>query len=166
MQKSACLIQARPPSPRPCLHRATPIPRTLTIGKIMIWVKVFLKNDTFPSISKHFQAFPSIFQAFLFRLIFLANFSPELLKAPHVAPIDRFQRSYLLKGHSCKIGNMRLLGTSKNQNHQFYEICHFKLISTMTHYIVGQKLIRQPYCTFNQHFVRFPCPEETQKKTK
>ena len=29
------------------------------------------------------------------------------------------------EGHSCKIGNMRLLGTSENQNLQFHEICYF-----------------------------------------
>ena len=58
-----------------------------------------------------------------------------------------------LVGNSCKIGNTRLLGTSKNQNHQLCEICHFCLIFTLQQYIVAQKLIRQPYCSFNQHFV-------------
>ena len=58
-----------------------------------------------------------------------------------------------LQGNSCKIGNTRLLGTSKNQNHQLCEICHFCLIFTLQQYIVAQKLIRQPYCSFNQHFV-------------
>ena len=58
-----------------------------------------------------------------------------------------------LLGNSCKIGNTRLLGTSKNQNHQLCEICHFCLIFTLQQYIVAQKLIRQPYCSFNQHFV-------------
>ena len=57
------------------------------------------------------------------------------------------------QGNSCKIGNTRLLGTSKNQNHQLCELCHFCLIFTLQQYIVAQKLIRQPYCSFNQHFV-------------
>ena len=61
--------------------------------------------------------------------------------------------SSILQGNSCKIGNTRLLGTSKNQNHQLCELCHFCLIFTLQQYIVAQKLIRQPYCSFNQHFV-------------
>ena len=59
----------------------------------------------------------------------------------------------ILEGHSCKIGNMGLLGTSKNQNHQLCEICHFCLIFTLQQCIVAQKLIRQPYYSFSQHFV-------------
>ncbi len=57
------------------------------------------------------------------------------------------------QGHSCKIGNTDLLGTSKNQNHQLCEICHFCLIFTLQQCIVAQKLIRQPYSSFSQHFV-------------
>ena len=50
---------------------------------------------------------------------------------------------YLLQGHSCKIGNMHVPGTSENQNHQFHEIHHFCLIFTFEYYIVAQKHIRQ-----------------------
>ena len=47
------------------------------------------------------------------------------------------------KGHSCKIGNMHVPGTSENQNRQFHEIHHFCLIFTFEYYIVAQKHIRQ-----------------------
>ena len=63
------------------------------------------------------------------------------------------RRNSTLQGHSCKIGNTGLLGTSKNQNHQLCEICHFCLIFTLQQCIVAQKLIRQPYSSFNQHLV-------------
>ena len=71
-------------------------------------------------------------------------------------------------GHSCKIGNTDLLGTSKNQNHQLCEICHFCLIFTLQQCIVAQKLIRQPYSSFSQHFVaclwEFSVPRRHKKK--
>ena len=71
-------------------------------------------------------------------------------------------------GHSCKIGNTDLLGTSKNQNHQLCEICHFCLIFTLQQCIVAQKLIRQPYSSFSQHFVaclwEFSVPRRHRKK--
>ena len=67
--------------------------------------------------------------------------------------LDNRTKHTLIQGNSCKIGNTRLLGTSKNQNHQLCEICHFCLIFTLQQYIVAQKLIGQPYCSFNQHFV-------------
>ena len=72
------------------------------------------------------------------------------------------------QGHSCKIGNTDLLGTSKNQNHQLCEICHFCLIFTLQQCIVAQKLIRQPYSSFSQHFVaclwEFFVPRRHRKK--
>ena len=72
------------------------------------------------------------------------------------------------QGHSCKIGNTDLLGTSKNQNHQLCEICHFCLIFTLQQCIVAQKLIRQPYSSFSQHFVaclwEFSVPRRHRKK--
>lgn len=71
-------------------------------------------------------------------------------------------------GNSCKIGNTDLLGTSKNQNHQLCEICHFCLIFTLQQCIVAQKLIRQPYSSFSQHFVaclwEFSVPRRHRKK--
>ena len=74
----------------------------------------------------------------------------------------------MLEGHSCKIGNTHLLGTSKNQNHQLCEICHFCLIFTLQQCIVAQKLIRQPYSSFSQHFVaclwEFSVPRRHKKK--
>ena len=84
---------------------------------------------------------------------------------------DNLPRSFALAtqvGHSCKIGNTDLLGTSKNQNHQLCEICHFCLIFTLQQCIVAQKLIRQPYSSFSQHFVaclwEFSVPRRHKKK--
>ena len=84
---------------------------------------------------------------------------------------DNLPRSFALAtqvGHSCKIGNTDLLGTSKNQNHQLCEICHFCLIFTLQQCIVAQKLIRQPYSSFSQHFVaclwEFSVPRRHRKK--
>ena len=72
------------------------------------------------------------------------------------------------QGHSCKIGNTDLLGTSKNQDHQLCEICHFCLIFTLQQCIVAQKLIRQPYSSISQHFVaclwEFSVPRRHRKK--
>ena len=61
----------------------------------------------------------------------------------------------LFKGHSCKIGNIPVPGTSENQNCQFYEIHHFSLIFTFLYYIVTLKHIRQSYCSDNQHVVAY-----------
>ena len=58
-------------------------------------------------------------------------------------------------GHSCKIGNMRVPGTSKNQYCQFYKIHHFYLIFTFEYYTVAQKHIRQSYSSVNQHFMAY-----------
>ena len=58
-----------------------------------------------------------------------------------------------LQGHSCEIGNMRLLGTVENQNGQFHEICYFCLIFTPQQSIKSSKYDGQPYCTFYQTFV-------------
>ena len=57
---------------------------------------------------------------------------------------------HTLLGHSCKIGNMRLLGTPGIQNHQFHAICYFCLLFTLKQYIESRKYDGQPYCTFNQ----------------
>ena len=54
------------------------------------------------------------------------------------------------EGHSCKIGNMCLLGTSGIQNRQFHAICYFCLLFTLKQYVESRKQDGQPYCTFNQ----------------
>ena len=66
-----------------------------------------------------------------------------------------FQILLNIKGHSCKIGNMRVPGTSENQYCQFYEIHHFCLIFTFEYYTVAQKHIRQSYSSVNQHFMAY-----------
>ena len=72
-----------------------------------------------------------------------------------------------LQGHSCKIGNMRLLGTAENENCQFNAIWYFSLLFTLQQYIESRKYDWQPYCTFDQtsvpHYWKFHVPRRSTK---
>ena len=65
----------------------------------------------------------------------------------HISTVRKYTQ---ILGHSCKIGNMRLLGTPGIQNRQFHAICYFCLLFTLKQYIESRKYDGQPYCTFNQ----------------